>query len=173
MDKPGIYYLKNGLCVLHLFHKESQVVHCGILLKAGTRDEPAGKEGLAHFIEHSLFKGTEKRKSFHILNRLEVVGGELNAYTTKEETCVHASVMNRHFERALELISDIVFHSVYPPKEVEKEKKSSLMKSVLIRILPMSRFLMILRDSFLKVILWVIPYLEQRGRCEILTGRIW
>ncbi|MBK7887368.1 MAG: insulinase family protein [Bacteroidetes bacterium] len=123
MDKPGIYYLKNGLCVLHLFHKESQVVHCGILLKAGTRDEPAGKEGLAHFIEHSLFKGTEKRKSFHILNRLEVVGGELNAYTTKEETCVHASVMNRHFERALELISDIVFHSVYPPKEVEKEKE--------------------------------------------------
>jgi predicted Zn-dependent peptidase len=123
MNKPGIYYLKNGLCILHLFHKESQVVHCGILLKAGTRDEPAGKEGLAHFIEHSLFKGTEKRKSFHILNRLEVVGGELNAYTTKEETCVHASVMSRHFERAIELISDIVFNSVYPQKEVEKEKE--------------------------------------------------
>jgi len=122
MNKPGIYYLKNGLCILHLFQKESQVVHCGILMKAGTRDEPEGKEGLAHFIEHALFKGTEKRKSFHILNRLEVVGGELNAYTTKEETCVHASVMSRHFERAVELLSDIVFNSVYPQKEVEKEK---------------------------------------------------
>ncbi len=120
--KPGIYQLKNGLSVLHVFHKDSNVIHCGLLIKAGTRDEPEGQEGLAHFIEHALFKGTKRRKSFHILNRLEVVGGELNAYTTKEETCVHASVMNRHFERALDLISDIVFNSVFPAKEILKEK---------------------------------------------------
>lgn len=122
MNNAATYYLKNGLCILHIFNEESQVVHCGLLMKAGTRDEPMGKEGLAHFIEHSLFKGTNKRKSFHILNRLEVVGGELNAYTTKEETCVHASVMGRYFERAAELISDIVFNSIFPQKEIEKEK---------------------------------------------------
>lgn len=122
MESSRVYTLKNGLTVLHIYHESSQIVHCGLLIKSGTRNEPRGKEGLAHFIEHSLFKGTSKRKSYHILNRLEVVGGELNAYTTKEETCVHASVMSRHFERALDLISDIVFNSVFPPKEIEKEK---------------------------------------------------
>ncbi len=123
MNKPGIYYLKNGLCVLHLHHNESQVVHCGVLIKSGTRDEPAGKEGLAHFIEHLLFKGTAKRKAYHILNRLEVVGGELNAYTTKEETCIHASVLAPYLDRAAELIADILFNSVFPEKEIEKEKE--------------------------------------------------
>lgn len=93
------------------------------MIRAGTRDEPEGEEGLAHFIEHCLFKGTTKRKSFHILNRLEVIGGELNAYTTKEETCIHASVLHPHLERALELIADVAFHSVFPEKEIEKEKE--------------------------------------------------
>jgi predicted Zn-dependent peptidase len=108
---------------LYVYQPESYVTHCGLLLRAGTRDELKGKEGLAHFIEHSLFKGTKKRKSFHILNRLEVVGGELNAYTTKEETCLHASVMSNYFERAAELIADVAFHSVFPAKEIEKEKE--------------------------------------------------
>ena len=77
---------------------------------------------MAHFIEHVIFKGTEKRKAYHILSRLEDVGGELNAYTTKEDTCVYATFMAKDYERALELFADIVFHSVFPEKEIEKEK---------------------------------------------------
>lgn len=123
MKRYEVHTLKNGLRVLYVYQPESYVTHCGLLLRAGTRDELKGKEGLAHFIEHSLFKGTKKRKSFHILNRLEVVGGELNAYTTKEETCLHASVMSNYFERAAELIADVAFHSVFPAKEIEKEKE--------------------------------------------------
>lgn len=123
MKRNEVHTLKNGLRVLYVYQPESYVTHCGLLLRAGTRDELKGKEGLAHFIEHSLFKGTKKRKSFHILNRLEVVGGELNAYTTKEETCLHASVMSNYFERAAELIADVAFHSVFPAKEIEKEKE--------------------------------------------------
>ncbi|MBL7924714.1 MAG: insulinase family protein [Bacteroidia bacterium] len=122
MIHPEIHFLPNKLCIVYQHHPESAVTHCGLLMRAGTRDELPGKEGLAHFIEHNLFKGTAKRKAIHILNRLEVVGGELNAYTTKEETCLHASVMNRYFERALELIADIALHSVFPEKEIEKEK---------------------------------------------------
>lgn len=98
-------------------------MHCAVMIKAGTRNEEKGKEGLAHFIEHMLFKGTEKRKWFHILNRLEVVGGELNAFTSKEETCVNASFLTPYFERASELINDLCFHSVFPVNEMEKEKE--------------------------------------------------
>jgi predicted Zn-dependent peptidase len=93
------------------------------MIGAGGRDEPTHKPGLAHFLEHVMFKGTKKRNTYHILNRLEVVGGELNAYTTKEETCIHASVLNEHFERAAELISDIVLNPLFPEKEIEKEKE--------------------------------------------------
>ncbi|CAN5472942.1 pitrilysin family protein [soil metagenome] len=119
---PEILVLSNGLRVLYHYQPETAVTHCALMMKAGTRDESKGQEGMAHFIEHCLFKGTTKRKSFHILNRLEVVGGELNAYTTKEETCIHASVMNAYLERSMELIADIVFHSIFPDKEIEKEK---------------------------------------------------
>lgn len=122
MKQIRTHLLPNGLCILHDHVPDSLVVHCGLLIGAGTRDEENGQEGLAHFIEHCLFKGTKKRKSFHILNRLEVVGGELNAYTTKEETCLHASVIPGYFERAVELITDLAFHSVFPEKELEKEK---------------------------------------------------
>lgn len=118
-----IYTFKNGIRLIHQRTGYSDIAHAAILINAGTRDEAEGKEGLAHFIEHSLFKGTAKRKSIHILNRLEVVGGELNAYTTKEETCIHASFMKQHFERAMELMCDIVFNSVFPTKELEKEKE--------------------------------------------------
>jgi predicted Zn-dependent peptidase len=120
---PEISVLPNKLTVLYMHYPESLVTHCGLLVKAGTRDEEKGKDGLAHFIEHTLFKGTKNRKSFHILNRLEVVGGELNAYTTKEETCLHASVMNGYFERAVDLIADVAFQSIFPEKEIEKEKE--------------------------------------------------
>lgn len=116
------WHLSNGIRFVYL-HNPSHVSHCGLMVGAGSRDEWQKKEGLAHFIEHVLFKGTSKRKAYQVLNRLEIVGGELNAYTTKEETCVHASFMNAHAERAIELIADIVFHSTFPQKEMEKEKE--------------------------------------------------
>ena len=89
-----ILELKNGLRIIHSHKKDAEISHCGLLINAGTRDETPEDAGIAHFIEHVLFKGTKKRKAFHILNRLESVGGELNAYTSKEETCVYASFLN-------------------------------------------------------------------------------
>lgn len=112
--------LSNGIRVVHK-PDLSPVSYCGIAINVGTRDEEEPESGLAHFIEHMLFKGTEKRRSWHILNRLENVGGELNAYTTKEETFVYATVLSADFERAMELCADIVFHSVFPQNEIEKE----------------------------------------------------
>jgi len=112
--------LPNGL---KLIHKPdiSAVAYCGLIINTGSRDELEHEQGMAHFIEHILFKGTEKRRSGHIINRLEHVGGELNAYTSKEETVVFATVLKEYFERAMELISDIVLHSVFPQKEIDKE----------------------------------------------------
>jgi predicted Zn-dependent peptidase len=92
------------------------------MINAGTRDEQTKENGMAHFIEHCIFKGTLKRKAFHILNRIDGVGGELNAYTTKEETCIYASFLDEYNERVLDLMADIVFHSQFPEKEIEKEK---------------------------------------------------
>ncbi len=112
----------NGLQLIHQHRPGVEVSHCGLLINAGSRDEKEDEQGLAHFIEHSLFKGTTKRKAFHVLSRLDVVGGELNAYTSKEETAIYASFVSRHFERAIELIADIAFHSTYPEKEIAKEK---------------------------------------------------
>lgn len=114
--------LPNGIRMVH-HTTTSEVAHCGVIINAGSRDELADEHGMAHFIEHMLFKGTAKRKAYHILSRLEDVGGELNAYTTKEETVVHASFMREHYSRAIELISDIVFSSSFPPAEIEKEKE--------------------------------------------------
>ncbi len=114
--------LKNGIRIVYM-RSESPVSHCALMVGAGSRDELPGKEGLAHFIEHLLFKGTEKRKAYQVLNRLEVVGGELNAFTTKEETCLHASFLTEHTERSVELLADVFFHSVFPEKEMEKEKE--------------------------------------------------
>jgi predicted Zn-dependent peptidase len=98
------------------------VSHCGLIINAGSRDELEHQQGLAHFIEHSIFKGTTKRKTYHILSRLDSVGAEINAYTTKEETWVYASFMDHHLDRAVELISDICFNSTFPEKEINKEK---------------------------------------------------
>ena len=115
------HQLANGIRIIH-HHVVSTVAHCGIMINTGSRDESAPEQGMAHFIEHALFKGTKKRKAFHILSRLEDVGGELNAYTTKEETWYYSSFMNEYYERSIELISDIIFNSTLPPKELEKEK---------------------------------------------------
>jgi predicted Zn-dependent peptidase len=97
-------------------------VHCGFIINAGSRDELSTENGIAHLIEHCLFKGTERRKAFHILTRLDSVGGEVNAYTTKEETSIYASALKEHFNRAAELLVDITFSSIFPEKEIEKEK---------------------------------------------------
>lgn len=114
--------LPNGIRFAHLPVK-GMVAHCGLIIGTGSADESTSEHGLAHLTEHMLFKGTLKRKPFHILSRLEDVGGELNAYTTKEETAIHASVLTGHYERALELISDITFNSIFPEKEIGKEKE--------------------------------------------------
>ena len=113
--------LDNGIRLVH--HRIPGLIgHCGLIINIGSRNETASEHGVAHFIEHMLFKGTKKRRAYHILSRLEDVGGELNAYTTKEETAIHASFLKEDYERAIELISDIAFNSVFPEKEIEKEK---------------------------------------------------
>ena len=118
--KYNTYTLDNGLRIIHL-PSDSQVVYCGYQINAGTRDELPGEEGLAHFCEHVTFKGTERRKAWHILNCLESVGGDLNAYTNKEGTVYYAAILKEHIARAVDLLSDIVFHSVYPQAEIDKE----------------------------------------------------
>lgn len=110
----------NGLRLAHL-PSDSPVSYCGFAVGAGTRDEEAHEHGLAHFVEHLLFKGTARRKARHILNRMENVGGELNAYTTKEDTFVYSIFMHEHFDRAFELLADILFHSCFPPGEISRE----------------------------------------------------
>ncbi|MBE0666362.1 MAG: insulinase family protein, partial [Bacteroidales bacterium] len=114
--------LPNGIRLVH-YPTTSEVAHCGVIINAGSRDELPEEHGMAHFIEHMLFKGTAKRKSFHILSRLEDVGGELNAYTTKEETAIHASFLKEHYSRAVELLADLLFASTYNVSEIEKEKE--------------------------------------------------
>lgn len=114
--------LPNGIRIVFR-QNNSPVTHSGVYIHIGSRDETGPDEGMAHFIEHTLFKGTTHRRSYHILNRIDGVGGELNAFTTKEETCLYASSLNTHLERCLELFADILFHSTFPDHEVEKEKE--------------------------------------------------
>jgi predicted Zn-dependent peptidase len=114
--------LPNGIRIIH-HPTESPVGHCGLFINTGSRDEADVEHGMAHFIEHVIFKGTKKRKTFHILSRIDDVGGELNAYTTKEETCIYASFLKQDFDRAMELLHDITFNSTFPVKELEKEKE--------------------------------------------------
>jgi predicted Zn-dependent peptidase len=117
-----VHTLENGIRLVH--HKiPGQTAYCGLIINTGSRDEKDREHGIAHFIEHMLFKGTKKRKAYHVLSRMEDVGGELNAYTTKEETAVHASFLKDDYERAVELISDVIFNSTFPEREVEKEKE--------------------------------------------------
>ena len=118
--KYNTYTLDNGLRIIHL-PSDSKVVYCGYQLNAGTRNEEPGEEGLAHFCEHVTFKGTERRKAWHILNCLESVGGDLNAYTNKEGTVYYSAILKEHIARAVDLLTDIVFHSVYPQAEIDKE----------------------------------------------------
>lgn len=116
------HILSNGLRVIHI-PSSSKVAYCGLAVDAGSRDEVSGKFGLAHFVEHTLFKGTRRRKAWHIINRMERVGGELNAYTTKEETVVYSIFPCEHFGRATELIADLVENSQFPANELVKERE--------------------------------------------------
>lgn len=118
----NIHTLPNGIRVVHV-PTTSEVCYCGLLINCGSRDELDTEHGMAHFIEHTIFKGTTHRRAFHILSRLDEVGGELNAYTTKEETTVHAAFLRRDFERAAELIADMLFCSTFPERELTKEKE--------------------------------------------------
>lgn len=112
--------LPNNLRIVHK-PDSADVSYCGIIINTGSRDEAPNEQGMAHFIEHMLFKGTEKRRSGHIINRLEHIGGELNAFTSKEETVVYAAVLNEYFDRAMQLIADIIINSTFPQKEINKE----------------------------------------------------
>lgn len=122
MSEYQIYTLPNGIRIAHKQVNSTKIVHCGIMFDIGSRDELPHQAGLAHFWEHMAFKGTKKRKSYHIINSLESVGGELNAYTTKEKICFYASVLEEHFVRAVDLLTDIAFHSTFPEKQLELER---------------------------------------------------
>jgi len=112
--------LPNGIRIIHK-QTSSPVSHFGVTIDVGSRDEQINEHGLAHLIEHMVFKGTKKRKAYHIFSRLEDVGGEMNAFTTKEETCIHATFLSQYYSRAMELLADVMFNSVYDKKEIVKE----------------------------------------------------
>ncbi|MDO5342943.1 MAG: pitrilysin family protein [Bacteroidia bacterium] len=114
--------LRNGIKLLHR-RRVGEVAHLALMVNAGMRDERPDENGLAHFIEHLVFKGTKRRKAYHILSCLENVGGDLNAYTTKEETCIHASFLKEHLGKAMDLFADVIFNSTFPENEMEKEKE--------------------------------------------------
>jgi len=122
MRKIDQYRLSNGIRIVHSRVATTKIVHCGIMLDIGSRDETTENQGIAHFWEHMAFKGTRKRKAFHILNRLDSVGGELNAFTDKEKILFYASVRNIYFDSALELLADITFDSIFPTTQIERER---------------------------------------------------
>ncbi len=115
--------LSNGIQIVHQKNTFSKVGHIGVFINVGSRDEEKGEEGIAHYLEHVIFKGTKNRKAFHVLSRLDSVGGELNAYTTKEETCVYASFPIEYLGRSLDLLADVIFNSNFPQSELTKEKE--------------------------------------------------
>lgn len=122
MQDHSIFTLQNGIRIVHKQIQNSKIAHCGFLLDIGSRDENLHQQGLAHFWEHMAFKGTKKRRSFQIINKLDTLGGELNAYTSKENICFYASVLNDHTEKAFDLLTDITFNSIFPEEQIEKEK---------------------------------------------------
>lgn len=114
--------LSNGMRIIHMPFP-SEISYCGVAVNTGARDEYDDEKGMAHFVEHLLFKGTKKRRAHHVINRMENVGGELNAYTTKEETFIFATFLTEYFERAVDLLSDVVCNSVFPENQIEKERE--------------------------------------------------
>lgn len=123
MKEYEIFELNNGIRLVHRQVTNTKIAHCAIMLDIGSRDEKFHEQGITHFWEHMAFKGTKKRKAFHVINRLESVGGELNAYTTKEKICFYASVLDDHLDKAVELLSDITFNSIFPESQLDKERE--------------------------------------------------
>ena len=121
-NKFNTSILPNGIRIIHK-EKQGEIAHLVLMVETGTRDELAHENGLAHFVEHTIFKGTQNRKAYHILSCLDNVGGDLNAFTTKEETCIQATFLKQHYKRSLELFADIAFHSTFPENELAKEKE--------------------------------------------------
>lgn len=136
MKEYELVQLPNGIRVVHQQITHTKIAHVGIMLDIGSRDEQPEEQGLAHFWEHMAFKGTQKRKSFHIINRLDTLGGELNAYTTREKICFYASLLDIHLDKAVELLADITFHSTFPEKEIEKERMVILEEMAMYRDTP-------------------------------------
>lgn len=122
MRKCTIFELSNGIRVVHQYIPTTSIVHCGIVIGIGSRDETIDTQGIAHFWEHMAFKGTKKRTSLDIIKSLDSVGGELNAFTDKEKIVFYASVRDQYFERAVDVLTDITFQSTFPEKELEKER---------------------------------------------------
>lgn len=122
MQDHSIITLQNGIRIVHKQIQNSKIAHCGFILDIGSRDENPNQLGIAHFWEHMAFKGTKKRRSFQIINKLDALGGELNAYTSKENICFYASVLNDHTEKAFDLLADITFNSIFPEHQIEKER---------------------------------------------------
>jgi predicted Zn-dependent peptidase len=122
MRNIKIFTLSNGIRVVHQQLATTKIVHCGLILDIGSRDENHENQGIAHFWEHMAFKGTKRRKAFHIINSLDAIGGELNAYTDKEKVVFYASVRDHYFERAVDVLTDITFHSIFPENQIEKER---------------------------------------------------
>ncbi len=128
--------LPNGIRIIHKQVTDSKIAHVGIMLDIGSRDELEGEQGLAHFWEHMVFKGTKKRKAFHIIDRLESLGGELNAYTTKEKICFYSAVLHNHLDKSVELLADITFNSIFPEKQILKEQSVILEEMAMYRDSP-------------------------------------
>lgn len=122
MRNIRIFRLSNGIRVVHQQLATTKIVHCGIILDVGSRDENTENQGIAHFWEHMAFKGTRRRRSYNIINSLDSVGGELNAYTDKEKVVFYGSVRDQYFEKAVDILSDITFNSIFPENQIEKER---------------------------------------------------
>ncbi len=123
MKEFEILTLDNGIRVVYKQVTTTKIAHCGIAIDVGSRDEAPAQFGVAHFWEHMAFKGTSNRKSHHILNSIDSVGGELNAYTTKEKVYFYTSVLDRFVEKAFDILSDITFNSIFPEKQIERERQ--------------------------------------------------
>lgn len=122
MIQTTFHTFNNGLRVVHMHVPGALVGHFGVAIGAGSANETPDCFGLAHFVEHTIFKGTQRRSSWHIINRMESVGGELNAFTTKEDTVVYSAFPKGSLIRAVELICDLVLNSRFPTTEIDKER---------------------------------------------------
>ncbi len=122
MRDPICFTLPNGIRVVYQQVENTRLFHGGLFMDVGSRDEDESTQGLTHFWEHMAFKGTRKRKSFQIINSIDSVGGELNAYTDKEKVVYFASARDQHAERVIDVLADIAFNSVFPENEIEKER---------------------------------------------------